>query len=96
MAAEDPEKAMDVTDGSEEEDHDDDAGPDAKTLTSELLKNPAVMSALQGKLDSMVGTPSGYIKVNSSLLLKHYRSSHLRASYQHSCCEIFAGDRLLR
>lgn len=62
MAAEDPEKAMDVTDGSEEEDHDDDAGPDAKTLTSELLKNPAVMSALQGKLDSMVGTPSGYIK----------------------------------
>jgi nucleosome assembly protein 1-like 1 len=62
MAAEDPEKAMDVTDGSEEEDHDDEAGTDAKTLTSELLKNPAVMSALQGKLDSMVGTPSGYIK----------------------------------
>ena len=70
MAAEDPEKAMDVTDGSEEEDHDDDAGPDAKTLTSELLKNPAVMSALQGKLDSMVGTPSGYIKVNGLDALK--------------------------
>ena len=63
MAAEDPEKAMDVTDGSEEEDHDEEAGPDAKTLTSELLKNPAVMSALQGKLESMAGSASGYIKV---------------------------------
>jgi len=62
MAAEDPEKAMEVTDGSEEEDHDEDAETEAKTLTSELLKNPAVMSALQGKLDSMVGTASGYIK----------------------------------
>jgi len=65
MAAEDPEKAMEVTDGSEEEDHDEDAETEAKTLTSELLKNPAVMSALQGKLDSMVGTASGYIKVSS-------------------------------
>lgn len=63
MAAEDPEKAMDVTDGSEEEDHDDEAGTDTKTLTSQLLANPAVMSALQGKLDSMIGSPSGYIKV---------------------------------
>jgi hypothetical protein len=31
MSAQDPEKAMDVTDGSEEEDHDDDG--DTKALT---------------------------------------------------------------
>ena len=81
MAAEDPEKAMDVTDGSEEEDHDDEVGTDAKTLTSELLKNPAVMSALQGKLDSMIGTPSGYIKVEFwSFILSFYLDGRMTYS----------------
>ena len=74
MAADDPEKAMDVTDESEEEDHE--GSGDHKTLTSELLKNPAIMSALQGKLDSMAGSASGYIKVNMmfifSFLLKSF------------------------
>ena len=78
MAAEDPEKAMDVTDGSED---DDEVGTDAKSLTSELLKNPAVMSALQGKLDSMIGTPSGYIKVEFwSFILSFYLDGRMTYS----------------
>lgn len=60
MAADDPEKAMDVTDESCEEEEE--GGKDTKTLTSELLKNPAVMNALQGRLDAMAGSASGYIK----------------------------------
>jgi len=31
-------------------------------VTKEMLKNPALLSALQGKLDSMAGTTSGYIE----------------------------------
>jgi len=31
-------------------------------VTQEMLKNPAILSALQGKLDSMAGTKSGYIE----------------------------------
>jgi len=31
-------------------------------VTKEMLKNPALLSALQGKLDSMAGTKSGYIE----------------------------------
>jgi len=64
----DPEKAMDVVDDEHEdlEDDDDETGVngDAKTtsVSAELLKNPAVMAALQGKLGSMAGSPSGYIQ----------------------------------
>jgi hypothetical protein len=36
----------------------------AGALTAEMLSNPALMQALQGKLDTMVGTPSGYIQVS--------------------------------
>ena len=35
-------------------------------VTKEMLKNPALLSALQGKLDSMAGTTSGYIEVSIS------------------------------
>jgi nucleosome assembly protein 1-like 1 len=54
----DPEKAMEI-----ENDHEDveDEEVDAKADVSELLKNPALMQALQGKLNSMVGMNSGYI-----------------------------------
>jgi hypothetical protein len=69
MAADDPEKAMDVTDESEEEIDEEGEGKAAKSLTSELLKNPAVMNALQGRLDAMAGSASGYIKVNSEVSL---------------------------
>ena len=56
----DPEKAMEI-----ENDHEDveDEEVDAKADVSELLKNPALMQALQGKLNSMVGMNSGYIAV---------------------------------
>ena len=37
-------------------------------VTKEMLKNPALLSALQGKLDSMAGTTSGYIEVSISKL----------------------------
>lgn len=32
------------------------------SVTKEMLKNPALLSALQGKLDSMAGSTSGYIE----------------------------------
>merc|ERR1712080_194984 len=35
---------------------------DTKKLSNQLLKNPEVLAALQGKLGSIVGTPSGYIQ----------------------------------
>jgi len=33
----------------------------ASQITSEMMQNPQVLAALQHRLDSMVGTPSGYI-----------------------------------
>lgn len=36
-------------------------------LSAAMLKNPQVMAALQARLDSMVGDPSGYIKVHGFL-----------------------------
>nr|XP_009858374.1 nucleosome assembly protein 1-like 1 [Ciona intestinalis] len=35
--------------------------PSASQLTSEMMQNPQVLAALQQRLDSIVGTPSGYI-----------------------------------
>ncbi len=64
-SAKDPEKAMEVVNNehdSEEEVEDEEAAA-AKAQSAQLLKNPAVMAALQGKLNSMVGNPSGYIQV---------------------------------
>ena len=40
----------------------------AGALTAEMLKNPALMQALQGKLDGIIGTPSGYIEVRTNSL----------------------------
>ncbi len=40
-------------------------------LSAAVLRNPQVMAALQARLDSMVGDPSGYIKVH----VNFYRSS---------------------
>ncbi len=60
----DPEKAV-VNNDSEEEIEEDDADGEGAgdNVSSQLLKNPAVMAALQNRLDSMVGAPSDYIKV---------------------------------
>ncbi|CAK8676926.1 unnamed protein product [Clavelina lepadiformis] len=35
--------------------------PSASQITSEMMQNPQVLAALQHRLDSIVGTPSGYI-----------------------------------
>ena len=64
----DPEKAMEVVnndDSGEEEEVDGDV---KANVAAELLKNPALFSALQGKLNSMVGMNSGYIAVISSFI----------------------------
>jgi len=62
----DPEKQMIIEDGSDHEDmsSEDEAAADSVSTTNaaSLLKDPAVLAALQGKLGSMVGQPSGYIK----------------------------------
>lgn len=60
----DPEKAMQVDKNDENDDSSGDEEIDSKTasVASQLLKNPAVMAALQGKLDGMVGRNSGYIQ----------------------------------
>ena len=63
----DPEKAMDNDHESlgEEEEEEMETANDkgTKSVAAELLKNPSVMAALQGKLDGMAGTSSGYIQV---------------------------------
>ena len=58
----DPEKAMEVNDHDSDVEEVDEEG-EAGVRSAQLLKNPAVLAALQGKLDSMVGNPSGYIQV---------------------------------
>lgn len=55
----DPEKAMDVADGGDDSD---DAQLQRQAISQSILKDPAIMSALQGKLDSLVNTSSGYIE----------------------------------
>jgi len=58
----DPEKAMEVENDHEDIDDEEVDGQNAKsTMAAELLKNPAMFAALQGKLNSMVGVNSGYI-----------------------------------
>lgn len=66
----DAEKAMEVVEDEHEdveEEEEDVVSAGSGAATAALLKNPAVMAALQGKLDSMVGAPSGYIEVGDTL-----------------------------
>ena len=63
----DPEKAMEVENDHEDlEDEEVDGTVGKSTMAAELLKNPAMFAALQGKLNSMVGVNSGYISVRIS------------------------------
>merc|ERR1712029_912979 len=57
----DPEKAM-LVDGNSSHEDEEEVDEGGETITAQMLKNPAVMAALQGKLDSMAGTMSGYIE----------------------------------
>ena len=65
----------DVEDVEEEEDG---SEMNQEKLSAAMLRNPQVMAALQARLDSMVGDPSGYIKVhehdNTNLLrfIQHF------------------------
>ena len=60
----DPEKAMEVENDHEDVEDEEVEASDVKTsMAAELLKNPALFNALQGKLNSMVGMNSGYIAV---------------------------------
>merc|ERR1712098_301050 len=36
--------------------------PDQKAIAAQLMKNPGVLAALQDRLSSIVGSPSGYIQ----------------------------------
>jgi len=58
----DSEKAMLVEDDHEDMSTDEEENDAAKTSAAALLKDPAVLAALQGKLGSMVGHNSGYIQ----------------------------------
>lgn len=62
----DPEKAMEVENDHEDvedEEVDGDKKISSSAMAAELLKNPALFNAFQGKLNSMVGMNSGYIAV---------------------------------
>jgi len=59
----DPEKAMVVDDSHEELEDEEETGADLSAADKQkILMNPALLSALQGKLDSMAGSLSGYIQ----------------------------------
>ena len=67
----DPEKAMEVENDHEDVEDEEVDGDNSKQV-SELLKNPALMEALQGKLGQMVGMNSGYIAVIFVYFFKKY------------------------
>jgi len=64
----DPEKALAAEAGSDHEDMESDeevggeTGAEAGQVAASLLQDPAVLSALQGRLGSIVGQSSGYIQ----------------------------------
>lgn len=60
----DPEKAMLVEEENDEDmsSEDEEGNKAAKSTAASLLKDPAVVAALQGKLGSIVGQSSGYIQ----------------------------------
>jgi len=60
----DAEKALEVVDTADMESASDDDNEEEITssMASKLLQDPNVMAALQGKLNSMVGSASGYIQ----------------------------------
>jgi len=46
----------------EEIENDSEGGGDSTAIAAQLMKNPGVLAALQDRLTSIVGTPSGYIE----------------------------------
>ncbi|XP_059168530.1 nucleosome assembly protein 1-like 1 isoform X2 [Physella acuta] len=56
--------SSDAVEEVEEEDHAEEIGEggDSQAIANQLMKNPGVLAALQDKLCSIVGSPSGYIQ----------------------------------
>lgn len=61
----------DVEDVEEEEDG---TEMDQEKLSAAMLRNPQVMAALQARLDSMVGDPSGYIKTLPAVVQRRLKA----------------------
>lgn len=58
-----PEKpSSETVEDVEEELDEGETGPDSQAIAAQLMKNPGVLAALQDKLSSIVGSPSGYIQ----------------------------------
>jgi len=55
-------KVSEVKDNSSPDEDEETPMKMTNSVTKEMLKNPALLSALQGKLDSMAGSTSGYIE----------------------------------
>ncbi|KAI8746412.1 nucleosome assembly protein 1 1 isoform X6 [Biomphalaria glabrata] len=56
--------SSDAVEDVEDEDHGEETGEvgDSQAIANQLMKNPGVLAALQDKLCSIVGSPSGYIQ----------------------------------
>jgi len=59
----DPENpAVDAVEEVDDDDVEEIGKPDQKAIAAQLMKNPGVLAALQDRLSSIVGSPSGYIQ----------------------------------
>ncbi|XP_076450592.1 nucleosome assembly protein 1-like 1 isoform X3 [Babylonia areolata] len=56
------EEEVEEVEEEEEEEAAGDTGADSTKIAAQLMKNPQVLAALQDKLGSIIGTPSGYIE----------------------------------
>jgi len=55
----DPEKALETMDDADADAEEVDQGDQG--VAAQLMRNPQVLAALQGRLDGMIGSPSGYV-----------------------------------
>lgn len=64
-------------------------------LQAAVLQNPKVMAALQARLDSMVGDPSGYIKVTNlpESILNSITQSCPSTEFASSCSKTDQGPK---
>ncbi|KAK7098440.1 nucleosome assembly protein 1-like 1-A isoform X1 [Littorina saxatilis] len=60
--APDVEEEVEEVEGEEEDEAGGDTAAESTKIAAQLMKNPQVLAALQEKLGSIVGTPSGYIQ----------------------------------
>lgn len=75
----DPEKAAIIANSDDdheeiEEEEEVDNKMDTKDEVASVLRNPQVMAALQARLDSMVGNPSGYVKTLPAVVQRRLKA----------------------